>query len=401
MRILWLITRYWPAVGGAELHSRQIIHALAAKGHTVCVVAHWDANRTDWLRGTTVGAPRGVRRYADGPAVHVIRLGVSPVRRLATALPAAGFYLRPDVAAPALAAPLEGDIERLCGAEWDVVHGVRVGREPLYLAGYQFARRHGIPFVFTPLHHPRWVGWRYRVYLDLYRRASALIALTEHERALYETLGVARERVHISGIGPIVPAAVDGDRFRAAHAIHGPLVLFLGQKYPHKGYSRLLEVAPHVWRRWPETTFAFLGPRTAASRFVFARVADRRILELDAVDLQTKGDALAACDVFCLPSEQESFGGVYTEAWTYRKPVIGADIPATREVIAHGEDGLIAGRGSADSLAEHLVTLLADPALRARLGAAGQRKVRQHYTWTHIAAQVESTYTAALAQGTR
>jgi glycosyltransferase involved in cell wall biosynthesis len=57
-------------------------------------------------------------------------------------------------------------------------------------------------------------------------------------------------------------------------------------------------------------------------------VNDPRILELGSVDLQTKTDALEACTLLCLPSTQESFGGVYTEAWSFKKPVIGCDIPA-------------------------------------------------------------------------
>ena len=42
MRILWLMTRYWPAVGGAETHSRRIIQELTVRGHEISVVTHWD-----------------------------------------------------------------------------------------------------------------------------------------------------------------------------------------------------------------------------------------------------------------------------------------------------------------------------------------------------------------------
>lgn len=399
MRILWLITRYWPALGGAETHSQQIIHQLAAQGHAVTVVSHWDENRTDWLRGTTLTAPSAVRRYEDGDAASVVRLGYGTGRRLRTALPAATYYLRMQGASSALARLIEADIERLCGTKWDIVHGVRVGREPLYVAGYHFARRLGIPFVFTPLHHPRWVGWRYRVYLDLYRKADALTALTEHERALYGSLGVPVDRVHVTGNGSLLPASADGSRFRAAHNIRGPLILFLGQKYPYKGYEHLLQAAPRVWQDWPDVTFAFVGPRTSASRTVFARVDDPRILELDKVDMQTKGDALAASDIFCLPSEQESFGGVYAEAWSYDKPVIGCDIPAVREVISDGIDGLIAQPGNPAQLADHIRHLLANPEQRARMGAAGHAKVDQRFTWPSVARRVEQAYNAVLTGG--
>ncbi len=395
MRILWLITRYWPAVGGAELHSQQLIHELARRGHQITVVTHWDENRTDWLLGTTLLAPGTVRHYRDAEAASVIRLGYRSSQRLGTAFPAATYYARMGGASRALAGMLESEMIRLCGTTWDLVHGVRVGREPLYVAGAQLARRLGVPFVFTPLHHPRWVGWRYRTYLDLYRRADLLVALTDHERMLYKALGVPLERVVVSGIGPVLPPSANGERFRALHQMKGPFVLFLGQKYAYKGYESLLLAARAVWQRWPEVTFGFLGPRTPASRRVFGHVRDARVLEVDTVDLQTKGDALAACDIFCLPSEQESFGGVYTEAWSYQKPVIGCAIPAVSEVVTHGKDGLLARPGSVKDLTNHLLCLLGDADLRARLGAAGRAKVEAAYTWERIAERLEQGYLRA------
>lgn len=401
MRILWLITRYWPAVGGAEIHTRRIIHELAQAGHTSTVVSHWDSNRTDWLRGTTVTAPGSVRHYQDDAGIPVVRLGYSLSSRLRTIMPATTYYLRVSRSASSLATMLESKIESEVGTHWDVIHAVRVGREPLYVAGYRFARRLGIPFVFTPLHHPRWVGGRYETYLDLYRKADALIALTNYERDLYANLGVDPTRVHVAGIGPIVPVSADGPRFRAAHAIRGPLIVFLGQKYEYKGYKHLLAATARVWEHYPDATFAFLGPRTPTSRAVFAHISDPRILELDTVDTQTKGDALSACDIFCLPSEQESFAGVYTEAWSYEKPVIGCAIPAVKEVISDGVDGMIVPTEDPSGLADAVLRLLGDASLRQRLGAAGQAKVAQKYSWPHIASTIEGAYTAALARTRR
>jgi glycosyltransferase involved in cell wall biosynthesis len=395
MRILWLITRYWPAIGGAELHSRAIVHELAAQGHEVTVVSHWETNRTDWLLGTTLFAPASVHRYDDPPKVQVVRLGYDAWRRIRTVPGAAMFYATQEWAAQTLARQIERDLLRLCGTQWDIVHGVRSGREPLYVAGQAFAQSLNIPFVFTPNHHPRWVGRRYRIYHQLYRTADTVIALTQHERTLYESLGVPPERICVSGIGPIIPATASGARFRAAHGITTPLVLFVGQKYAYKGYSQLLAAAEVVWRTHPDVTFAFVGPRTDASRRVFRTICDPRVIEMDAVDLQTKGDAFAACDIFCLPSSQESFGGVYVEAWHYGKPVVGVDIPATREVICDGRDGGIARVGDAAHLADILTHLLDDPEARARMGHAGQQKVATDLDWPQVGGRIATAYAQA------
>jgi glycosyltransferase involved in cell wall biosynthesis len=168
-------------------------------------------------------------------------------------------------------------------------------------------------------------------------------------------------------------------------------VLFLGQKYRYKGPALLLRAARAIWQSHPTARLAFLGPRTAYSRRLFAGVHDRRILELDTVDLAEKTDALAACDVLCLPSTQESFGGVFTEAWALGKPVVGCDIPAVRAVVAHGEDGLLCPPDP-EEIGRALRTLLSDAAERAALGARGREKVSRLYTWPRLAERTEVVY---------
>ncbi len=259
-------------------------------------------------------------------------------------------------------------------------------------ASLRIARQHGIPFVFTPVHHPRWGGWWHRYYHHLYRQADAVIALTEAERQILVALGVDERRVFVTGMGPILAETHDGAQFRSQHELGvEPLVLFLGQKYAYKGVAALLEAAQLVWRRLPDTRFAFVGPRTPYSRRLFESVHDRRIIELDTVNLQEKTDALDACDVFCLPSSQESFGGVFTEAWSLGKPVIGCDIPATRAVIDDGQDGFLTASNSG-AIAERLIYLLERPDLRAEMGQRGRAKMLAHYTWQKLAGQTEQIY---------
>jgi glycosyltransferase involved in cell wall biosynthesis len=96
-----------------------------------------------------------------------------------------------------------------------------------------------------------------------------------------------------------------------------------------------------------------------------------------------------------VPSTQESFGGVYTEAWSLGKPVIGADIPAVREVIAHGEDGLLVPQ-DAGAIASALTQLLSNTGLREQMGQRGQAKVAARYSWPRLAALTEEVYARAM-----
>lgn len=388
MHLLYTITAYPPSVGGAQIHTHLLAQELG-RHNTVQIVSHWDTNRADWLLGTTLRAPAKSRDYVvDGIPVHRMGLSTWERARLAPLLPI--YYPLMDAALPQIASVLMRHIEPFADPA-DLIHNVRIGREGISQAAFELARRRDIPFVLTPNHHPRWVGWRYRAYLRLYREADAVIALTEAERRLLARLGVREDQIVVTGIGPVLAERVDGASFRQRHRIDGPMVLFLGQHYLYKGFRQLLEAAPLVWQQLPEAQFVFVGPPVGDSERAFAERADPRVRRLGRVDLQEKSDALAACDLLCVPSTQESFGGVYTEAWSMGKPVIGCPIPAVAEVIADGVDGLLVAQ-EAGALAGAISELLRDSTRAAVMGTAGWRKVQERYTWAELGRRTEKLY---------
>lgn len=388
MHLLYTITAYPPSVGGAQIHQHYLAQQLHLR-HTVQIISHWDSNRTDWLLGTTVMAPTASLDYTlDGIPVHRLGLSVWEKIKLAPVLPL--YYPLMSLALPAIAHQLEQHIVPYT-TRADVVHNIRVGREGLSYASYQAARRRGIPFVLTPVHHPRWVGWRYRAYLQLYQMADAVIALTQAEKQILIGLGVQAERIAVTGIGPVLAADANASRFLERYKLKGPIALFLGQHYPYKGFQQLLQAAPLVWQKLPDVQFVFIGPPVADSERVFSQFSDRRIHRLGNVDLQTKTDALAACTLLCVPSSQESFGGVFTEAWNFSKPVIGCNIPAVAEVISDGVDGLLVAQ-EPSQIADRILYLLLNPAQAAAMGRAGKQKVEDRFTWAKIADQVEAVY---------
>ena len=353
-------------------------------------MSQWDAYRTDWLLGTTLHAPAPARDYEiDGIQVHRLTLQDEVRKRLAPWVLA--YYPLQGPAIARIAAALQEEIQPWA-AQVDLVHNCRIGREGLSYASFQAARQRDIPFVLTPVHHPRWSGWLHRYYQRLYRLADAVIVLTGAERRTLVQLGVVEERIHVTGMGPVLAESWDADRFRSLHNLGGdPLVLFLGEKFAYKGMAFLLAAVNQVWKRFPETRFIFIGPRTPYSRRLFKETVDPRILELDTVSLQEKTDALAACTLLCVPSSQESFGGVYTEAWSFARPVIGCNIPAVAEVINNGVDGFLVDQ-QPSQISDRINLLLQNPGQAQMMGEAGRCKVIECYTWEKLALRTEQVY---------
>ncbi|MCC6233438.1 MAG: glycosyltransferase family 4 protein, partial [Verrucomicrobiales bacterium] len=204
-------------------------------------------------------------------------------------------------------------------------------------------------------------------------------------------LGVERDRVCQIGVGPLLAPSWDAAAFRQRFGIRKNMVLFLGQKLPYKGFDVLLAAAPKVWERHPETSFVFIGPHYNDSERQIKGLADPRIIDIPRVDAMDplKASALAAADVFALPSRQEGIGGVYIEAWAMRKPVIGCRIPFL--TIEEGKDGFLVNQ-EAGEIAGRITQLLEDPALARRLGEHGRAKVDREYSWETIVDRVEEFY---------
>lgn len=392
MNLLFTITSYPPSIGGTQLY----LHLLAQQlydHHAIQVVSHWDHNRNDWLLGTTFRAPLTNRDYViDNINVH--RIGLSKQEKLYFAPYVFLYYPFMDSVLPLMAQRLATHLAPY--AEYaNLIHNVRQGRETLSYASLYTARKYDIPFVLTPAHHPRWKGWLYRAYSKLYTMADMVIALTNVEKQTLMDMGVHEDHIAVTGMGPVLASQACPEAFRLRHKIDGPIVLFVGRHDRYKGYRQVLQAANFVWKRVPETHFVFVGPPVGKSECDFEMLEDRRIHRLGAVDLQEKTNALAACDVLALPSTQESFGGVYVEAWSFAKPVIGCDIPAVSEVISDAVDGYLVEQDPAQ-IAERICHLLLNPEVMQTMGEKGRQKVAARFTWSRLAELTEQAYCQSL-----
>lgn len=387
--ILYASTIYPPAIGGAQGHLHRLAAQIQDAGHRVRVITHSSRYRRDWLRLSTVCC-EPPRQY-EYEGVPVTQLSFSRACRLKMLPWAISYYALMGVSVRRLSALIGEEIERLERTP-SVVHLTRIGREFLARATLDFARRRGVPFVITPNHHPRWRGPLYREYDKIYREADAVVVLTDAEKDLMvREKRVPAERIHVTGIGPVLSEHFSADEFRRRHELPGRIVLFVGQQLAYKGIRSIVKAAPTVWRRHPDAHFVFVGPETRFSRRLFASRRDSRIINLGSVDLETKTSALAACELLCLPSSQESFGGVFVEAWSHRKAVIGGRTPQIAGVIDEGVNGLLSGQNHHE-LAAAISGLLDDSQACRAMGEAGWLKTQQAYTWERLAAKTLDIY---------
>jgi len=111
-----------------------------------------------------------------------------------------------------------------------------------------------------------------------------------------------------------------------------------------------------------------------------------------------KAELLEACDVFALASRSEGLGVAALEAMACRRPVVATRVGGLAEAVVDGRTGLLVAPGDPAALAAALRTLRDDPELRARLGAAGPRRLEEGFAAEQMVRAYEALYREVLAE---
>jgi glycosyltransferase involved in cell wall biosynthesis len=236
--------------------------------------------------------------------------------------------------------------------------------------------------------------------------AVLCVGFSEYEKA---KAALGHGRVHHLPNGVTPEAFANGDRAAGRHALGWPddAIGFgcLSRIDPQKNQLLLVEAFAALVAAQPRQKFRLLlgGPVTAPGYLqeIEALIGRHQLETLVTLhpsvvaESARHRDLLSALDAFVLPSRHEPFGIVILEAWAAGLPVIASNIGGLAKLVSHEQDGLHFPAGDATALSAALERLAADAGLRRALAAAGQAKMRGHYTWAAINAQLEQIYQLA------
>jgi len=105
---------------------------------------------------------------------------------------------------------------------------------------------------------------------------------------------------------------------------------------------------------------------------------------------------MSICNIFSMPSWQETFGLVYTEAMAHRKPIIGCQGHGVDGIVTHGKTGLLVKPKDVDGLTEAMDYLLSNPDEARTMGERARKLVLENYTWEKSAERTIEIYNQAL-----
>jgi glycosyltransferase involved in cell wall biosynthesis len=401
VKILHIIQRYPPALGGSETWCREVARYLCSVGDEVKVLTldilseeeYWRdplppqlttrLGRIDWDGGVLV------RRYRRSLPIHFVhhllfKLVLDRALRI--------YFYGPH------SAEMYGRLFREVAAA-DAVH-LHTIPYPHNLVGYMAARLRRKRVVITPHFHPghshyeRWSNY------SLLKRCDSVIAVSEYECDYLVSKGLDRRKILVTGNGVHVEDYLPKDLscFQAQLVRRYGLspttkvIVFVGRKLEYKGIATLVD-AYRSLSADGDIALLMAGPSTSWFQGYYAKLSQReweRIIDLGTVSEQEKVNLLHLADVLVLPSRFEAFGIVFLEAWACGTPVIGAATGAIPSVI--GEGGLTFEYGNARDLADKLKVVLYKTELARQMVLLGQRQLVENFTWEKIGRATRTAY---------
>jgi len=205
------------------------------------------------------------------------------------------------------------------------------------------------------------------------KRADRVVAISKdpYTQAI-EKLHIDPEKVDI------VHHAIDTNKYRFVESdtreklgISGdaPLVLFVGRLEARKGVHILCQAIPEIIRSIPMSKFVLVGQDTntapdggSVKRYITEEAKTGGFIDkLVFIDFLSADELIplySACDLFVLPSFQESFGLVVVEAMACGKPVVATSTGVVPELALDGESGIMVPPGDAGEFTEAMIKLL-------------------------------------------
>ena len=249
-----------------------------------------------------------------------------------------------------------------------------------------------------------WISDKVLLYIskieqELARDSGLVVTVSNYSRKkITEYYGIEPEKILI------VPNGVDCTKFRPKEGpidlkqkmnIHGKqCVLFVGRLVTGKGITFLIEAAQQIIKEYKDVVFVLVGGGPLRNSLA-KQMKEKGVLEHFIFLGDVLGDVVSklynCADIFALPSIQEGQGIVLLEAQASAKPVVSFNVCAIKEVVKNEETGLLV-KPDSQELANAILKLLSDKALREKMGQAGREFVSKHFSWEICAEKMLQVY---------
>jgi glycosyltransferase involved in cell wall biosynthesis len=226
-----------------------------------------------------------------------------------------------------------------------------------------------------------------------FRQATQLIVHSEGvKQVIINECRIPPKRVHV------VPLVSLCDASERSSLEDRPTVLFFGRLWEYKGLEYLIRAEPFITARVPGTAIVIAGQGEDFGRYrALMAHPERFVVYNEFVTDERRSELFRQASVVVLPYVDASQSGVIPIAYSFMKPVVATTVGGLPEMVEHGRTGYLVPPRDERALADAIVRLLRDKALRVQMGLDGKRKLDAECAPSVAARRTLAVYHRAVA----
>ncbi len=374
MKILYLIQRFLPYIGGAENHLHQISRRLPPD-YEMSIITF-------------------------GPQSQKYKVSKIPVRSYR------GFRIHWGTGFTTIS---HGMIKDLLRMKPDIIHAHTYGFAHTDFASF-IGKMKNIPLVVTTHYDRSKADEISKILLrELYDNvigrmtlslANKILAVTDYEKKfLISKFSLNDEKISV------IPNGVDVDKFKnlpdpqsviSQYSLKKSRVaLFVGRIEKKKGIQYLLRAAPKIASEFPDFKILLVGPdwgyQKELKKIVKSIKIENMVIfagQLNELDLLK---AYNLSEFSILPSLGEATGLTILESMAAGRPIVASRLPAISEFVKHGQNGILFEPGDPEKLANSIISLMSNQKLREKLIQNG-KIISEQRDWSKIVKMITDIY---------
>lgn len=234
--------------------------------------------------------------------------------------------------------------------------------------------------------NPQENKWKVFWIKKIIKNARGVVANSEFTRAEVLKLGAKKDKTAV-----VYPCPNQNIKFlRFKGGFNGKkVILSVGRLVKRKGVDKVIEAMPRILDAVPEAVYFVVGSGQYKNELLELKnklnLGDKVIFAEKTKD-EEMNFFYASSDIFAMPSRRmggdvEGFGIVYLEAALFGKPSVAGDTGGAPEAVLDGVTGLIVNPESAKEIANAIIKLLKDDALRTQMGEAAKNRAMKEFVF--------------------
>ncbi len=384
MKILVVIQRFYPAIGGAENLLKSYLDYLSSNHEIIVFTSNAVELPSFWNKNDVQ------LNFPDNSNYKIKRFDIQIPSEASFDIDFFPYSI--------------SSLGPFCPEMWNSLLNLKENFDLIIVSSFPYdhivpafiaAKKNNIPLMILPHIHSEFPYLHFTSSkLTILENSEAIVVNTDEEQNQLIKHKIPENKIHVHPPGIFTnyeKSTLVDIRKKLNINSKSVVILFAGTKSYEKGIFFLLDSLKVLLQNQNLVDLILIGSPNDEFLDYLKNQPDsvkKHVFDLGIVDELEKNSIFNTCDIFVMPSKSESFGLVYLEAWLYKKPVIGCNIEAVKNLIDDDKNGLLVSFGDTDDLILKITKLL-DPNIRKQFGVQGYSKLLEKYDLKNLCKNFE------------